>query len=99
MIEYDSKTNTFSVTDGRNEDDSYTLKQGDIIANLDKSINLIAPILDKVNTQIIYRHNASDQTGIIHEVTRIKSLKQSNQLEKELTKREQVIATFTGRSK
>ena len=99
LIEYDSKTNTFSVTDGRNGDDSYTLKQGDIIANLDKSINLIAPILDQANTKIIYRHNASDQTGMIHEVTRIKSPKQSNQRDPELKTREQMIAAITGRSK
>ena len=99
LIEYDSNTNQFTATDGMNEDSSYTLKKGDIIVNLDKSINLIAPILDQANTKIIYRHNASDQTGMIHEVTRIKSPKQSNQRDHELTTREQMIAAITGRSK
>ncbi|WP_114993601.1 hypothetical protein [Synechococcus sp. UW179A] len=72
LIEYDSKTNTFNTTDGETENDSYTLKEGDIIANLDKSVNLINPILEGVEAKLIYRHNPSKQTGMILEITKVK---------------------------
>ena len=86
LIEYDSNTNQLNVTDGVHAEGLYTLRKGDIIANLDKSINLIAPILDQVDTKIVYRHNASAQTGIIHEVTKIKSSAESKKLDEGRTR-------------
>ena len=65
LIEYEQQTDSFVIKDGGNKKDTYTPKKGDIIANLDKNISLIAPILEHVETSTIYRHNSSEQTGMI----------------------------------
>ena len=65
LIEYEQQTDSFVIKDGGNKKDTYTPKKGDIIANLDKNISLIAPILEHVETCTIYRHNSSEQTGMI----------------------------------
>ncbi|KZR85059.1 hypothetical protein MITS9509_00390 [Synechococcus sp. MIT S9509] len=68
LIEYEHNTGSFVIKDGGSEKDSYTPQKGDIIANLDKNISLISPILEHVETTIIYRHNSSEQTGMILKV-------------------------------
>ena len=61
----EQQTDSFVIKDGGNTKDTYAPKKGDIIANLDKNISLIAPILEHVETSTIYRHNSSVQTGMI----------------------------------
>ena len=43
--------------------------RGDLVANLDKSIDLIDPILENLETEIIYRHNPTKKTGLILKIT------------------------------
>ena len=68
LIEYEPDTGLFFVKDGGDQKENYIPKEGDIIANLDKNISLIAPILEHLDTTTIYRHNASEQTGMIVKV-------------------------------
>ena len=68
LIEYEPDTGLFVVKDGGDQKENYIPKEGDIIANLDKNISLIAPILEHLDTTTIYRHNASEQTGMIVKV-------------------------------
>ena len=60
------------VKDGGRKGSTDTLKESDIIANLDKTIDLIEPILGSVDVDVLYRDNASDRTGIIFRVTAVK---------------------------
>ena len=49
----------------------YTPQVGDLIANLDKSNTLIDPILDGLETEVIYRYPNGD-IGVILRITAIK---------------------------
>ena len=69
LIEYNPISKKFTVARGAKKDSIYTPKVGDLIANLDKSIDLIEPILHNYKTELIYRHNSSDRTGIIRRIT------------------------------
>ena len=69
LIEYNPISKKFTVARGAKKGSIYTPKVGDLIANLDKSIDLIEPILHNYKTELIYRHNASDRTGIIRRIT------------------------------
>ena len=51
---------------------TYTPKPGDLVANLDKSTDLIKPILQNLNTETVYRHNPTNKTGLILKITGIK---------------------------
>ena len=51
---------------------NYTPKVGDLIANLDKTISLIEPILKNLETDLIYQHNPSERTGVIRRITAIR---------------------------
>ena len=45
---------------------------GDLIANLDKTISLIEPILKNLETDLTYQHNPSERTGVIRRITAIR---------------------------
>ena len=60
------------VKDGEGKGTTYTPKLGDLVANLDKSTDLIEPILQNLNTETVYRHNPTNQTGLILKITGIK---------------------------
>ena len=60
------------VKDGGRKGTTDTLKESDIVSNRDKTIDLIEPILGSVDVDVLYRHNASDRTGIILRVTAVK---------------------------
>jgi len=65
LIEYFPDEGKYYVKDGANKNTLYQPKVGDLIANLDKSIDLIVPIMNSYQTELIYRHNASKRTGMI----------------------------------
>ncbi len=69
LIEFNPISEKFTVARGAKKDSNYTPKVGDLIANLDKRIDLIEPILHNYKTELIYRHNSSDRTGIIRRIT------------------------------
>ena len=71
LIEYIPSQNIYLVKDGVGKGSTYTPKIGDIIANLDKQIDLIEPILSNRKTELIYRHNSSDRTGMICRITAV----------------------------
>ena len=73
LIEYMPNENQFIIKDGTHKGSIYTLKVGDLIANLDKNISLIEPILKNLETDLIYQHNPSERTGIIRRVTAIRN--------------------------
>jgi len=71
LIEYkeiDSK-GVFIVHDGANKGTIYSPKIGDLIVNLDKKIDLLAPLVKNVKTKLIYKHNPSNGTGTILRVS------------------------------
>ena len=75
LIEYGTKTNSefyglFMVRDGSGKGKIYTPQAGDLIVNLDKTINLLEPLLKNVKTKLIYRHNQSERTGIILRISK-----------------------------
>ena len=72
LIEYEAAKDKFIVKDGAHKGENYKPKVGDIIANLDKYIELIEPISEKVETEVIYRHNPSPRTGVILRITKAK---------------------------
>ena len=73
LIEYMPNENQFIIKDGAHKGSIYIPKVGDLIANLDKNISLIEPILKNLETDLIYQHNPSERTGIIRRVTAIRN--------------------------
>ena len=72
LIEYMPNKEQFIVKDGAHKRSNYTPKVGDLIANLDKNISLIEPILKNLETDLIYQHNPSERTGVIRRITAIR---------------------------
>ena len=72
LIEYIPNKEKFIVKDGAYKRSNYTPKVGDLIANLDKKISLIEPILKNLETDLIYQHNPSERTGVIRRITAIR---------------------------
>ena len=73
LIEYMPNENQFIIKDGAHKGSIYIPKVGDLIANLDKNISLIEPILKNLETDLTYQHNPSERTGIIRRVTAIRN--------------------------
>jgi len=69
LIEYEPDRDQFIVKDGAGKRMLYTPKVGDIVANLDKSTELLNPILENIKTELIYRHNPSQRSGLILRIT------------------------------
>ena len=42
--------------------------------NVDKNINVLNPILNGLETELIYRHNPSERSGMILRITGIKQM-------------------------
>ena len=72
LIEYEPERRQYIIKDGANKGSIHTPQEGDIVANIDKSIDSLRPILDTLTTELIYRHNPSDRSGVIFRVTGIK---------------------------
>jgi hypothetical protein len=71
LIEYEPERKQFIVKDGANKGMIYTPKKGDIVANIDKNVSSLSPILKNLQTELIYRHNPSERSGVIRRVTNI----------------------------
>ena len=71
LIEYKSKTNEglFIVQDGAGKGETYSRQVGDLVVNIDKGIELIDPLLENAEAELLYRHNSSRKTGIIKRIT------------------------------
>ena len=69
LIEYFPGNRNYFVKDGAGKGENYSPKKGDIVANLDKTVELIRPILDAYKTELIYRHNPSERTGMVLRIT------------------------------
>ena len=69
LIEYEPERRQFIVKDGANKGTIYAPKEGDVVANIDKNISSLDPILKNLETELIYRHNPSERSGVIHKVT------------------------------
>ena len=71
LIEYKSKSNKklFVVEDGAGKGKSYSRQVGDLIVNIDKGIELIDPLIENATTELLYRHNPTNKTGIILRIT------------------------------
>ena len=68
LIEYMPEQNVYIIKDGAGKGSTYIPKAGDIVANLDKRVELIEPILENYDSQLIYRSNSSDRTGVIRRI-------------------------------
>ena len=73
LIEYEPIRAEFIVKDGAGKGKIYTPKKGDLIANLDRDIDVLVPILKNMETKIIYRHNPTQRSGLILRITEINS--------------------------
>ena len=71
MIEYEPNEDKFIIKDSANKDMTYRPTVADIVTDIDKKLNSLDPILQKVETQPIYRHNPSESTGMILRITAI----------------------------
>ena len=71
LIEYKSKTNEglFIIQDGAGKGETYSRQVGDLVVNIDKGIELIDPLLENAEAELLYRHNSSRKTGIIKRIT------------------------------
>ena len=69
LIEYVPSKEQFIIKDGEGKGETYAPKRGDLVANLDKYIDLIDPILENLETETIYRHNPTEKTGLILKIT------------------------------
>ena len=69
LIEYEPDHDQFIVKDGAGKQMIYTPKVGDIVANLDKSTELLNPIIENIKTELMYRHNPSQRSGLILRIT------------------------------
>ena len=72
LIEYIPSEKQFIIKDGAHKGSIYMPKVGDLVANLDKNVSLIEPILKNLETDLIYRHNPSERTGVIRRITAIR---------------------------
>ena len=72
LIEYEPERKQYLVKDGANKGSIHTPQEGDIVANIDKSIDSLSPILKTLKTELIYRHNPSERSGVIFRVTGVK---------------------------
>ncbi|MDB4682050.1 hypothetical protein OAE68_00035 [Synechococcus sp. AH-551-A10] len=72
LIEYIPSEKQFIIKDGAHKGSIYIPKVGDLVANLDKNISLIEPILKNLETDLIYQHNPSERTGVIRRITAIR---------------------------
>ena len=70
LIEYYPSTGTYWVKDGIGKGDQYSPTKGDIVANVDKSIEIIKPILSGRQYATIYEYSASDEGGVITRLTK-----------------------------
>ena len=75
LIEYKPSLDEFFVEDGASKDLKYTPKKGDIIASLDKRTDLLKPIIKNFKTELLYRHNPSNRSGVILRITDINQAK------------------------
>ena len=73
LIEYEPIRAEFIVKDGAGKGKIYTPKKGDLVANLDRDIDVLVPILKNMETKIIYRHNPTQRSGLILRITEINS--------------------------
>lgn len=71
LIEYEPKHQRYIVKDGANKGLTYKPQIGDVVANIDKGIKSLNPILGNLETELIYRHNRSERSGVIVRVTGI----------------------------
>ena len=71
LIEYNPKSKIYKIIDGKNKGREYLPKQGDLIANLDKTVDLIQPISKGLKTELLYRHNSTEYSGLILRITGI----------------------------
>ena len=71
LIEYMPNKEQFIVKDGAHKRSNYTPKVGDLIANLDKTISLIEPILKNLETDLLPTP-PSERTGVTRRTTAIR---------------------------
>ena len=69
LVEYMPGGEEFIIKDGAHKGKIYTPKTGDIIANIDKSTDLINPILKNLETETIYRNNPPKKSGLILKIS------------------------------
>lgn len=66
LIEFYPKTGKFWIKDGIDKGSQYNPSEGDIVANIDKSIEIIEPILKDKRYTKIYEYSASGDGGSSH---------------------------------
>ena len=69
LIEYYPKTKTYWIKDGVNKGKKYIPQKGDIVANIDKGYETIAPILDGKLHNTIYQFKSTKDSGMIFVIT------------------------------
>jgi hypothetical protein len=65
LIEYDPKTEVYTIKDGTNRKSVYHPKPGDLVINIDKPLSNMKPILNEKSHHQLYRHNDSELSGAV----------------------------------
>jgi len=76
LIEYYPKTDTYWIKDGVNRGKKYIPQKGDVVANIDKGYETIAPILEGKLHNTIYQFKPTKESGMIVLITGKKPEKQ-----------------------
>ena len=66
LVEYYPKTGKYWIKDGRDKGKLFTPSAGDLAVNIDKEIEILEPILEGKNYNVLYRHNPTKKSGIIN---------------------------------
>ena len=70
LIEYHPGFNQYIIKDGANRGSkNYEPLPGDIAVNIDKTVNDLNPILKERGFEEIYRHNSTENSGLIVRIT------------------------------
>ncbi len=72
LIEYYPKSKIFWVKDGIGKGNQYTPKAGDIVANIDKNVEILLPIVKNRKHKTLYRHNKTEKSGLIVRISESK---------------------------
>ena len=65
LIEYHPKTMQYIIKDGHGKGGLHTPSKGDLVVNIDKGVEILSPILEGREFDTLYRHNKSENTGLI----------------------------------
>ena len=68
LIEFDPKSNSFSVEEGTGKSETYTPQAGDLFFTIDKDASTLQPLLDRWPSQLLYQDRNGQKNGLIYRI-------------------------------